>query len=178
MSILEILRHTPIWVWPLLLVVLALGLAQTVSRRMSLQRATMPSLLLAALSLAGVLTRFHGTGLGAAGWAVGGALALAGAHGLGLWRGIGAIDGDGRVHVPGSWVPLALKLGLFGVKFGVGVAMALQSGLGTQWPFVGAVGVVYGLFSGVFLARAWAAWTAARGVPGRRVLPTAMCAAR
>lgn len=66
-------------------------------------------------------------------------------------------------HVPGSWVPLALMMALFSLKFGVGVALAHQPELRQSAGLaVAAASAAYGLFSGVFLGRALALWALAR----------------
>lgn len=65
-------------------------------------------------------------------------------------------------HVPGSWMPLALMMALFSLKFGVGVALAHQPELRQSAGLAVAASAAYGLFSGVFLGRALALWALAR----------------
>ena len=56
--LIQIVRHTPPWVWGLLAALVALGLSQTLPRQMSTRRVTVLPIVLLALSLAGVATTF------------------------------------------------------------------------------------------------------------------------
>jgi hypothetical protein len=57
--LMQIVLNTPGWVWGLLLVLLALGVLQSLPRRVTVRRATVLPLVLLALSLAGVLSTFR-----------------------------------------------------------------------------------------------------------------------
>ncbi|HWH84007.1 MAG TPA: DUF6622 family protein [Burkholderiaceae bacterium] len=154
MWIIGIAQHTPAWVWGLFTALIALGLAQTREREMSLARVTLLPLAMLALSASGVLNAF-----GHAPWAVGGWLAgLAAALRLGgpwlatrgaVWR-----TSTGRLLVPGSWLPLALIVLLFALKYAAGASLALHPDLAADARFAGAFALGYGVFSGLFLARA------------------------
>ena len=63
-----------------------------------------------------------------------------------------------RFSLPGSWLPLALIMGLFLTKYFVGVVTALQPGLRGDPVFAFGFSVLYGAFSGVFVARAARLW--------------------
>ena len=60
-----------------------------------------------------------------------------------------------RFAMPGSWMPMAIYMGIFLVKFAVGMLNALQPALTSTPEFVLGVSAVYGLFSGRLLANAW-----------------------
>jgi hypothetical protein len=160
--LMQIVTHTPPWVWGLLAALIALGLSQAVSRRMSLVRVTVLPLVLLVLSLAGVLSTFPHMIVPLAAWAAGLLVALAAGRSLVRPRGARWDAGSASFHVPGSWLPLALILALFMLKYTVGVALALQPGLGRELGFDASVGAAYGLFSGLFLARAASLWQLAR----------------
>jgi len=160
--LMQIVTHTPTWVWGLLAALIALGLSQAVTRRMSLVRVTVLPLVLLVLSLAGVLSTFPHTIVPLATWAVGLLVALVAGRGLVRPRGAHWDTGSASFHVPGSWLPLALILALFMLKYAVGVALALQPGLGRELGFDASVGAAYGLFSGLFLARTASLWQLAR----------------
>ncbi len=152
-----VLVHTPLWVWGLLALLIAAGLAQTRAQRLSLQRAMALPALMLGLSLWGVLANFAGPAAPLV-WALC-ALALAtwGQRGVAL-AGARWSATERRFHRPGSWVPLLLMLGIFALKYGVGVSLALQPALRGNAGFVLAVSAGYGLFSGLFAARALALW--------------------
>lgn len=135
-----IVQHTPVWVWGLLAVLVALGLSQTRDRQVSLARVTVLPLVMIALSVSGVLSAF-GQSPGALG---GQFIAVRGA----AWS-----QQTGKLHVPGSWVPLALIVALFALKYFVGVSLALHHALAADTGFAASISVAYGGFSGVFLAR-------------------------
>jgi hypothetical protein len=61
---------------------------------------------------------------------------------------------SGLFTVPGSWVPLALMMCIFFSKYVVAVARALNPGSSNSIVLVAAICTIYGLCSGIFLARA------------------------
>ncbi len=158
-----ILQHTPVWVWLLLAALVALGLTQIRARQMTLRRATLLPLIMLALSLFGVLSTFGGHALPLLAWATGAAVSASTARALGAWRGATWSAHAARFDVPGSWLPMALILILFSIKFGVGVNLALHPGLKDVATFSAAASLAYGFFSGLFLARAIAFWSLMRG---------------
>jgi len=58
------------------------------------------------------------------------------------------------LQMPGSWVPLALMMGIFFTKYFVGVVLAMQPALAGNVAFGIGFAALYGAFSGVFSARA------------------------
>ncbi len=167
----EILHHTPRWVWILLAGLVALGLSQTVPRRMTPARATAVPVAMAVVSLGGVISAFSAQPLALLGWGVGVAVALALAHAIGAWSGIRWLEADRRLLVPASWVPLALILCLFITRYGVSVAMAVNPGLLWHGGVAMPIGFIYGAVSGIFLSRSLVTWRLTRqampnSVPG------------
>ena len=63
------------------------------------------------------------------------------------------------------YLPLVLMLGIFATKFFVGVNLAMHPALATDPIFAGGFSLVYGMFSGVFLARGMALRSLATGTP-------------
>jgi hypothetical protein len=61
-------------------------------------------------------------------------------------------------HVPGSWVPLVLMVGIFASKYVVGVALNLHPELMHEATFTLGFSALNGAFSGVFAARAIRLW--------------------
>lgn len=148
-----IVQHTPVWVWGLLAVLVALGLSQTRDRQVSLARVTVLPLVMIALSVSGVLSAFGQSPVALGGWAAGVGAVLAFGRQFIAVRGAAWSQQTGKLHVPGSWVPLALIVALFALKYFVGVSLALHHALAADTGFAASISVAYGGFSGVFLAR-------------------------
>jgi hypothetical protein len=158
--LLPILQHVPRWVWMLLAVLIALGISQSYTRHRTLRSATLVPVIMIILSFAGVVSTFaQPVALGT--WAVGVACALVLSNAVGAWRNIAWSEQDQRLVVPGSWIPLMLILGLFVLKFSVGVALAMNHELLSNAVFALAVSFAYGAFSGMFFSRGVAMWKAA-----------------
>lgn len=152
----SILQHTPGWVWLLLAALIALGLYQARPHSITLRRMTALPLAMMVLSLFGVISVF-GSGAALAAWATGALVAAGGTlHGGIGTKGTRWIEGDQRFLLPGSWLPMALILGIFCVKFGVAVSLALQPTLRSAPEFALAASLTYGIFSGCFAGRALA----------------------
>ena len=164
---LEIIRHTPFWVWAMLAKLVAIGLWQTRARQIGRARVTLLPLLMIGLSLGGVLGSFGVLAVAVGGWATGVGAALAfGRHALavpGAWWS----QRTGLRHVPGSWLPLALMLALFALKYCAGASLALHPALGTDAVFAAACSFGFGGFSGLFLARSLSLRMLATQRPGR-----------
>ncbi|WP_028217510.1 DUF6622 family protein [Paraburkholderia oxyphila] len=167
----SLLQHAPHWVWGALAALTFAGVRQSVPRRRSIRSATSLPLLVTALSFYGVASDFAHQPLALAAWALGAAALFALATLRGAWRGVRWSPAHDSLIVPGSWLPLALYLGLFGVKFAVGVALALHPSLIDEAHFACMTGFVYGAFSGVFLARSFAMLRVAREVLMRGAAP-------
>jgi hypothetical protein len=160
-----IISKTPMWVWVLLAALVALGLTQTRTRQVRLVRATVLPLVMMGLSLFGVLSTFGAKPLPLGAWLIaliGSALA---AKALGAWRGATWSAHTSRFEVPGSWLPMAIILSIFVVKFYVGVSVAMQPELKADTQFSLVVCLIYGMFSGLFLARGLNFWTLVKSVP-------------
>ena len=156
--LLQIILHTPKWVFAVFVLLVWLGARQLLSGSVSLAKVTAMPIAMTALSVFGVLSAF-GDSLGALlGWAAA-AVALTA---LVLQRPLPATtryDAAAReFHVAGSAVPLMLMMGIFFTKYVVGVALAMHPELRQQAGFAIAIPVLYGAFSGIFAARAVRLW--------------------
>ncbi|MGJ7497137.1 DUF6622 family protein [Variovorax sp. RT4R15] len=156
--LLQIIAHTPRWVFVVFALLVWLGSKQLLAGRVSLTRVTILPIAMAGLSVYGVLSAFGDAPMALAGWAVAAAVAVA----LVLQRPLPAAtryDPDTRTfHVAGSAVPLALMMGIFFTKYVVGVQIALHPELAHHHNFALAIGTLYGAFSGIFAGRTLRLW--------------------
>ena len=111
------------------------------------------------LSFAGVVSSFGSQrARRSSAWAIGIAVALAaGPRALPRLQATWSAARD-SVHVGGSWLPLALILLLFAVKYTAGVSLALHPALVGDAAFVSTCSFFFGALSGLFAARGWQLW--------------------
>ena len=156
--LLTIVQHTPTWVWVLFAALLWLGASQFFARTAALRRVLLMPIAMAVFSAWGLGSAFGGApdvaGVLAA-W-LGVACAVAA---LSLWlhrappAGAFYDAANQRFHLPGSAWPMLLIVGIFLVKWAVGVELALQPPLAHDSHFALQMALVYGVFNGVFAAR-------------------------
>lgn len=168
-SLLPILRHTPSWVWLLLATLVVLGALQLRDRTQGVARVAIAPVAMTLFSLWGTTSAFARSPLVAEAlwlWLLA-AAALAAL--LAMAPSTARYDAATRsFRLPGSWVPLVLFLGVFLVRYVVGVRLALNPGLVADGSFVLPVATLYGAFSGLFLGRAAQLWRLAlapRAIP-------------
>ena len=153
MMLLQVIQHTPVWVWGLFVALVAYGLSQTRDRAVSLTRVTILPVVLLALSFWGVVSTFAHATIAILAWGVGVTTAIALGHRLLRVRGAAWSPETGLLHVPGSWLPLAMMVALFLIKWGVGATLAINHAMAGHTAFGAACGLAYGSFSGLFAAR-------------------------
>lgn len=150
----EFFRHVPIWVWPLLAALVALGWMQSRDRVVSVSRAMIAPAVLVPLSLYGVWSSFGVNAVALSAWALGlGLVVLLNATLLKTPRAITA-SADGSLLVHGSWLPMALILIIFSARFVLGATAAMAPQVVSKAVFIGTLGAVLGVCSGMFLAQA------------------------
>ncbi len=178
----SIVQGTPHWVWALLAALLWLGATQMLPRRVGLRRALLAPLALAAFSAWGLASAFAPEQ--AAGALLAWLLATALTAGISLMlrrtppAGVRHDAQALRFALPGSPVPLVLILGIFLTKYLVGVELALQPALAHDAALALAIAALYGVFNGIFLARAARLWGLARaGSQGARTIDSRLHAA-
>jgi hypothetical protein len=149
----EIIAHTPLWVFGLFIGLVALGMQQTKVRSVTLQRLTLLPLTMLALSFYGAWSTFNGSAVSVACW-LGAALVTALASQRINFAGGVRSSADTRSFIlPGSWLPLALMMGIFFTKYGVGIMLARHGELHDVDSFAAIVSLVYGFWSGMFFGR-------------------------
>ncbi len=150
----QILAHTPAWVFGLLLGLMVLGLQQTRNRQVKLWLAYLLPLGMVILSLVGVTSNFGAQLLTISLWMAGlCSVALVGYQLLPV-KNLRYLADANRFYIPGSWVPLVVILAIFFTKYVVAVLYALGNPITTHAAFMPVLCIVYGGFSGYFVARA------------------------
>lgn len=150
MSLLAIFTNAPIWVWPLLGVLLTVGFIA------SRERTTLIAPLYA-LPLLGILSGNAVNALPAHSfvWVL-----FAAAYGIGVWRGYRFQDGiilfKSKTHVKlkGEWLTMTVVMVIFWMNFVSGAARAIAPSLFHAPMFHIVFATIAGLLAGVFLGRA------------------------
>lgn len=154
----QILQHIPVWVFALLIGLIALGLVQTRTRHIRKQRLLGINIALTVFTLVGVVQQWRLTpwlALSLLSWAAMGLL-VAWALGQGAApEGARFEPETRRFTVPGSWLPLTLFMTIFACKFAVGMTTAMAPDLLDSLTAAIGVSALYGLLSGVLNAKAW-----------------------
>lgn len=149
----QILINTPLWVWGLLALLLVLGFSQTRTRSVGLARITLLPLGLGAFSLYGTVSAFGASPTVLGSWLAATTLLLLIVTQMPLPAGAHYDSANRRFQRPGSWVPLALIMGIFLTKYAVGVSLVMHPELKANPGFSLAIGTLYGVFSGIFAGR-------------------------
>lgn len=143
----------PPWVPALFLAVVFLGYRQSLPHTVKPTKLVAVALAMFGLSLYGVLAAFGSEPLALLAWAVGYGASVS----LGAQRFASSLCAVGtRVRVPGSWVPLALVLGIFTAKSILGYVTATHAPVLHQPGFAVVMSLLLGALSGGFGARALA----------------------
>ncbi len=170
-AIVPILRNTPTWVWGLLAGLLGLGISQLRDRTAGLVRLSLLPVGMTLFSLSGTFAALgrspHLAGAIAA-WLIAATVAFAL---VAPGRAAARFDAATRTYrVPGSVVPLLLIVGIFLVKYVVGVEFAMAPRLVQDTQYALTVAAIYGAFTGLFVGRAARLWRLALR-PASALLP-------
>lgn len=152
--ILEILRRTPVWVFPLFLLLLYLGYVQSRTRPVGTARLAVLPVLMPGLSIIGMLQVFGVSAIALSCWLTALLATVASVRAVGVPRGASWSPDANAYIVPGSWWPLLLIMAIFFTRYAVAVALAMNPSLPQLALFTAVVSVTYGLPSGYFVGRA------------------------
>lgn len=153
-TVVQIFRHTPLWVWGLLVALASLGYLQTKTRLISKQRVVIVPAAMLVLALNGIASTFGFNPLLIGLWTSVTVAVIAANLFLRLPRGVTYAAAADRISVPGSWTPLAFMMLIFFTKYTVAVKLALSPELRHFESFAMGACALYGVCSGFFLARA------------------------
>ncbi len=150
----QILTHTPLWVFGLFFGLVYLGYLQSRTRQVSRGRLIVLPVAMLAWSLYSVWSTFDAHLTALAAWACAWVAVVAIAMLRAPSRRAAYDASTKQFTVPGSGVPLALMMGIFFFKYAVAVVHAMTPGILETTTAVVVVAGTYGLFSGLFMARA------------------------
>ncbi|WP_036169242.1 DUF6622 family protein [Massilia sp. 9096] len=167
--LMQLLRHTPLFVWAILAFLVVRGVLATRERDASLRKLFIIPAVMLILALQDIAMRFGLMGPALAAWGAG-VLATA----LPIWflgrARIVAGSTAGNLRLRGSWAPLCVMLAVFAIKYTAIVATLLQPQLRQDALFAAALSAASGMSNGYFLgslARDLKAWAALRdAAPG------------
>ncbi len=152
--VVTVVARAPSWVWALLAVLVAVGLRQTRDQRLSELRLWTLPLTFSALSLLGLDQNFGWLSAAQPAWLVGTMLGAAASYALGMPRRIEPLPG-GLYRVRGSWLPMAMILTIFALRYALAVVLSIAPELAHDAAWAAATGAVCGLPTGLYAARAW-----------------------
>jgi len=155
--LLAIVQHTPVYVWAIFAGLFLIGLRRAVPHTMSQKHAAVWPLAMLGYAFYGVASSFGGLAPAYLAWMGGVAVALIGT--LSLLRVRGRYDASRRQYVlPGSLMPMAVMMTLFGLKYVAGVRFAIDPASHGDLAFALLMSTAWGLCSGAFLGRAVRLW--------------------
>jgi len=153
-----IAQHVPVWVFALFFGLLLLGSLQTRSREVShIQALALPGAMIL-YSFYGIVSTF-GLHISVIAYWLGGVVSAVGFNAYYRYPKDAGYDAETkRFQIPGSYIPLALIMGIFFTKFFLGLAKARHLAMLNDPGTIASVSVLLGFFSGMFLASGWVLW--------------------
>ena len=145
----QIVANTPLWVWPLMALVVWLGL-------LGLRPRVLPLWRLAVLPAVGLVLSVAGIGqavqpaLALAAWLAALAVALPLGILLGRRRAVRHLD-NGRLEVAGGWFMLVFGISIFAVRYALGVVFGMAPALKAEPSWIALSGGVGGFVAGIGL---------------------------
>jgi len=150
--LIQIVHHTPLYVWAILAFLIYRGTAAMRAREVEFRKLCIIPGAMLILSLQDIAAKFGLDGLALVAWASGAATVTALAWRLAGSR-IVAGGAAGTVRVPGSRAPLVMMLAVFCTKYAASVWLAIQPHAHGQVLCVATVCVLFGACNGYFLGR-------------------------
>lgn len=146
----QILLHTPVYVWAILAFLLYRGVLAARDRDITVARLTVIPLLMLALGLQSLVAQFGVVTAAMAVWLAGAILIAWQRWAFGASR--LSAGATGRLRIKGSWTPMLLMLAVFAIKYTLGVLQAIRPDIagntGVALPASGLLGLCNGYFLG------------------------------
>lgn len=160
----QILVKTPLYVWALLAFLIYRGVLAARDRDIGVNRMLVIPLLMLVLALQSIATQFGVASMAMAAWAAGTA-----AYALQRWSfgraGVSPGAAPDTLRIRGSWMPLAVMMLIFLVKYALAVTLAIRPHMADDAVFGATVCGLLGLCNGYFLGQLARDIAAARGLP-------------
>lgn len=148
--LINILTHTPLYVWAILALLVWRGVIAMHDREMAVRNLFIIPFIMLAISLQDIAAKFGGAYLPLCAWA-GGAVAVIMLVLKCTAAGVSAGADQGSVRVHGSKMPLAIMMGIFWTKYVSAVTLVIQPHASESSLFQALVCGLSGAFSGYFL---------------------------
>lgn len=159
----QIILATPLYVWGLLVALMAVGLMQMRDRTAPRPAIVLPSLIAAACSIIVVRTSFPDPAVATGAWFVGfGVAILVQRLAFEPPAGVSFDPATRRYRLPGSPVPMVLLMALFAINYAANVERILDPSLAARPEFVQGVPALLGAVSGLLFGRGLRLLKAAR----------------
>jgi hypothetical protein len=158
----QILAHTPLWVFGLFVFLILLGWQQSRDRVVKNQVIFLLPIGMLILSFVGLTSSFGLSLLPVLLWTTSLLLLLYINFRFFPLRIVQHDKVENKYQLQGSWTPLILMMAIFFTKYLVGVASALKPDLLVSLQFVVVLSLLYGTFSGIFIGRALSIWAVSR----------------
>lgn len=149
----NIITHTPVWVFILFFFLLFLGFSQSKDRKVSFKKAMILPFIMVILSFLGVLSAFGLDLKSLLFWLFGLSLGTFLNLYLKLPRDAKFIKSENLFFIKGSFHPLLLIMCIFFIKYFVGVSTAKEFSFIDDLFFILIISLLYGFFSGIFFGR-------------------------
>lgn len=150
----EMLSHTPLWVFGLFIFLIMLGLQQSRSRTVEAKIIFLLPIGMMFLSFMGLISSFGVSLLPILLWASSLLSLVIVTYRFFPLRSVRYNQAHKLFHIQGSWVPLALMMAIFFTKYFVGVVSSLKPEIVTSVVFTVLLSSLYGVYSGIFMGRA------------------------
>ncbi len=160
--LIEIITHTPLWVFGLLVLLVYLGWQQSRERVVNKYVIFLLPVGMVALSYFGMLSSFGPNFLPITLWLVSLLVTALIVVTCFTVHGVTYDSNQARYTIQGSWFPFGLMMAIFFTKYAVGVVSALSPDMVNNQIFIVLCSLLYGIFSGIFMARAYSIWHVSR----------------
>jgi hypothetical protein len=150
--LIQILTHTPLYVWAILAFLVNRGVNAMRDRELEVRRLVIIPAVMLVLSLQDIDTKFGLGGWSLAAWALTAAAAALLAGLSGSTR-IATGSAPGTVRVRGSRLPLVMMMAVFFTKYVASVTVAVAPQLRQDTLFACIVCGLFGVFNGWFIGR-------------------------
>ncbi|KZN12453.1 DUF6622 family protein [Marinomonas sp. TW1] len=150
---LSILTSTPVWVWAVFAGLIYLGWKQRYDRNVSKKRVLLVPFVMVLLSLHGTISSFSSGSEPVLLWAAGLVCTLLLCWLIFPFQSASFDTTSKTFHIAGSCAPLLIIMGIFTIKYTVGVMTAMHNPMLKQPVMIASLSFLYGVFSGYFIAR-------------------------